>query len=319
MANPNYLASSACSEELRTALECEKVRRTEFGLATLRTVFGICPEPDKVPSDLRSGLWWFQYETELCEAMQNQLTQIAPRLSNIESFSFQDWPHGLLTDDGDLDLAIICGSTGKEAPLGETDSERAGVLQPLAPFLTIDDQMEIQSARPAEYLPFLTSSLERLSRRKKTNLKMPDADRSASVPEVYCDRTAIRFYPSVFAESSPLAGATQISTRGLSIDAIEGGFLSTSRRLRIRRNYASKPSIRERRGRKSKYYPRWRINLYSLDCSLSCPTRFSLRSFCLGCRLDRPRHPSRDQDPSGQSRRTKGRTVPLCPCIQRRR
>lgn len=200
VANPNYLASKACSEELHTALECEKERRTQFGLANLRTVFGICPEPDKVPSDLKSWLWWFQYETELCEAMRNQLTQIAPRLSNIESFSFQDWPHGLLTDDGDLDLAIICGSTGKEAPLGETDSERARVLQPLAPFLTIDDQMEIQSARPAEYLPFLTSSLERLSRRKKTNLKMPDADRSASVPEVYCDRTAIRFYPSIFAE-----------------------------------------------------------------------------------------------------------------------
>jgi hypothetical protein len=200
VANPNYLASKACVEELQTALECEKKWRNQFGLKNLKTLFGICQELDKVPSELKQMVWWFQFENELCDSMRTQLSQITSMLIDIKSVSFQAWPGGLLTHKGDLDLAIITGSTGKEAPLGETDSERENVLQPFAPYLTISDQMEIQSARPAEYLPFLTSSLERLSRRKKTNLNNPNPDQSASVPEVYCDRTAIRFYPNIFAE-----------------------------------------------------------------------------------------------------------------------
>lgn len=200
VANPNYLASKACSEELQIALECEKNKQEEYGFKNLRTVFGICDDLNNVPEKLKENIYWYQYEAHLCGALESQLKLIGPSLNSLASFSFRDWPHGLLTENGDLDVAIITGSTGKEAPLGKTDEERATHLRMFHPYLTFDDEMGIQSARPGEYLPYLTSTLERISRRKKLNLKLSDPDSVASVPEVYCDRTAIRFYPEIFRE-----------------------------------------------------------------------------------------------------------------------
>jgi hypothetical protein len=197
VADPNYLLSPFCKEELATARKLEKERQKQYNNKDLKTVFGISPDPGKVPDQLKNVFNWMVYEAELCKAIRDQLYLIAPQLTDMQKFSFKEWPDKLLNENGEADVAIIVGSTGKETPVGNNQQEKKRILRIFNPYLTIDDEMEIQSERPAEYLPFLTSSLERLSRRKKIELKLPDPDLLASVPEVYCDRTAITYYPKV--------------------------------------------------------------------------------------------------------------------------
>jgi len=195
--DPDFCSSNACMTELSEGLNSQEIWRTRFNQRKLRTIFAIQENRDyDFPKQISKNILIEQYITPLLESMETQLKLASPNLIN-NRFTFKDWPICSLRDDGILDLAIIIGSTGKEAPLGKTDEEKSELLADFSPYIGYADNTRPQSARVAEYLPYLVSSLERCSQKSIKYTQEKDAYNTSSIPEVYCDRTLFAHYQHI--------------------------------------------------------------------------------------------------------------------------
>ena len=200
--DPDFVSSSACLNELQIGISRQETWRKRLKYPNLRTIFAI--QPDRAfnfPPEISDSIFIEQYTTPLLQSMEAQLKSVSPQLSD-NPFSLGDWPSRAVNQDGTLDIAIIIGSTGKEAPLGSTLEEKEKLLAPFMPFLGSNENTRPQSARVAEYLPYLTSCLERVSRAKMKSFGIANYEESASIPEVYCDRTLFAHFQSVVQEKN---------------------------------------------------------------------------------------------------------------------
>lgn len=180
----SYKTRPATNKELRKAVSRENKLQEAYGNEFSFILPILVTDIDDLPAEI-DYLFSVKEPAEIVTAIEKHREKI---MLKDTPFSFQDWPHSLVNDEGNIDAMLIIGHSGKESEPTQSEVDK------IMPSLDMSVPCRNQSHRISEFIPSLVKTLDVASSKVRTNKGMPLIDSLGEKFSCHVDWHAIKFH-----------------------------------------------------------------------------------------------------------------------------